>query len=192
MPVPALAPWNFSPGIDPYTQVAHPHGVPAQRAGAQRIGILADPTARETNVQVAIRIAEHFGHPIPEDCVVLKRSQEASSGMRSEIARLRTCYNGQAPDAVLALDALQGVFGAMEAAVAGLAGGRRKRAVVLHRALVLGDRARRGLRDGVRGHDHRLLDPALHPLGGRRQVPLGREPAEPPEASTCPASPRTP
>jgi hypothetical protein len=115
MPVPSLAPWNFSPGIDPYTQISLHMGYLLNELGRQRIGILADPTARETNVQVAMNIAEHFGHPIPEDCVVLKRSQEASSGMRSEIARLRTCYNGQAPDAVLALDALQGVFGAMEA-----------------------------------------------------------------------------
>jgi len=115
MPIPALAPWNFSPGIDPYTQVAIHMGYLLNELNRQRIGILADPYARDTIVQVAMNIAEHFGRPIPEDCVVLKRSQEAPNGMRSEIARLRTCYNGQAPDAVLALDALQGVFGAMEA-----------------------------------------------------------------------------
>ena len=35
--------------------------------------------------------------------------------MRSQIARIRTCYGGQSPDAVFAGDALQAVFGAMEA-----------------------------------------------------------------------------
>ena len=115
MPIPALAPWNFSPGIDPYTQIAIHMGYLINELGKERIGILADPTAERTNVQVAKNIAEHFGHPIPDECVVLKRSQEAPDGMRSEVASLRTCYGGQSPDAVLALDALQGVFGAIAA-----------------------------------------------------------------------------
>ncbi|MCA1727479.1 MAG: ABC transporter substrate-binding protein, partial [Actinobacteria bacterium] len=115
MPVPALAPWNFSPGIDPYTQIALHMGYLLNELGKERIGILADPTAKDTNVQVALNIAEHFGHPIPESCVVLKRSQEAANGMRSEVAALRTCYGGRSPDAVLALDALQGVFGSIAA-----------------------------------------------------------------------------
>lgn len=115
MPVPQLAPWTFNPGIDPQTQAAIHTGYLINELGRQRLGVLADPFDEDTVVAVVRRVAEHFGHPIPDDCVVIKRSQEAPNGMRSEIAALRTCYNGQAPDAVFAGDALQAVFGAIEA-----------------------------------------------------------------------------
>jgi hypothetical protein len=116
MPIPSLAPWTFNPGIDPLTQAAIHTGYLINERGRERLAILADPNDKETIVRVVRRIAAHFGHPIPDDCVVLKRSQEAPAGMRSEVARLRTCYGaGQSPDAVFAGDALQAVFGALEA-----------------------------------------------------------------------------
>jgi ABC-type branched-subunit amino acid transport system substrate-binding protein len=115
MPVPELAPWTFNPGIDPLTQAAIHTGYLINELGRQRIAILADPFDENTIVEVVRRVAEHLGHPIPDDCVVLKRSQEAPNGMRSEVAAMRTCYGAQPPDAVFAGDALQAVFGAMEA-----------------------------------------------------------------------------
>lgn len=115
MPVPALAPWTFFPSIDPLTQTAIHIGWLINELGRERLGILADPTDENTLVQIVRQIAEHFGHPIPDECVVLTRSQEAPNGMRSQIARLRTCYGGQSPDAVFAGDGLQAVFGALEA-----------------------------------------------------------------------------
>lgn len=115
MPYPELAPWNYAPGTDPQVASAIHAGYIFKQLERERVGILADPTSESTTVRVVRAVAEHFDHPIPDDCVIYKRAQEASNGMRSEIAQLRTCYGGRAPDAVIALDALNGVFGAMEA-----------------------------------------------------------------------------
>lgn len=115
MPVPQLARWNFNPGIDPQTQAAIHAGYLFHTLKRERVAILADPLDEDTIVKVVRRVGAHFGHPIPDDCVVLTRSQEAPNGMRSQIARIRTCYDGQSPDAVFAGDALQAVFGALEA-----------------------------------------------------------------------------
>lgn len=115
MPVPQLAHWNFNPGIDPLTQAAIHTGYQMNELNNERLAILADPLDEGTIVEVVRRVAEHFGHPIPDECVVLTRSQEAPNGMRGQIARIRTCYGGQSPDAVFAGDALQAVFGALEA-----------------------------------------------------------------------------
>ena len=115
MPVPQLGRWNFNPGIDPQTQAAIHTGYLMKELGRERMAILADPLDEDTIVRVVQQVAEHFGHPIPDDCVVLTRSQEAPNGMRGQIARIRTCYGGQSPDAVFAGDALQAVFGALEA-----------------------------------------------------------------------------
>lgn len=115
MPYPELAPWNFGPGTDPQVASAIHAGFLIKELNRERIGILADPTTESTTVRAVRAVAEHFDHPIPDGCVIYKKAQEASNGMRSEIAALRTCYGGRAPDAVVALDALNGVFGAMEA-----------------------------------------------------------------------------
>lgn len=115
MPMPQLAHWNFNPGIDPKTQTAIHAGYLFNELGAQRVAVLADPTDEDNVVNVVRRVAKHFGHPIPDDCVIFSRSQEAANGMRSQVARARTCYNPQQTDAVFAGDALQAVFGAMEA-----------------------------------------------------------------------------
>ncbi|MCA1708666.1 MAG: ABC transporter substrate-binding protein [Actinobacteria bacterium] len=112
----SLAPWNYSPGINPNVAAGIETGYLLNKLKKQRLSIIADPSAKNTTVKVVRRIAAHFHHPIPDECVVLKKSQEASNGMRSEVTRIRTCYGaGQSPDAVIALDALNAVFAALEA-----------------------------------------------------------------------------
>jgi hypothetical protein len=116
MPLPALATWNFSPGTDPQVAAAINAGYAFKKMNKQRAAIIADPTQKDILVPVIKRVAAHFDHPIPDDCIVYKKSQEASNGMRSEVTRIRTCYGaGQTPDMVVALDALNGIFAALEA-----------------------------------------------------------------------------
>jgi hypothetical protein len=111
-----LAPYNYSPGINPAVAAGIETGFLINKLDRQRLAVLADPSVEDTLVQVVKRVAEYLDHPIPDGCVVLKKAQEASSGMRSEIAQIRTCYGaGQQPDAVIGLDALNAVFGALEA-----------------------------------------------------------------------------
>jgi hypothetical protein len=111
-----LAPWNYGPGINPYVAAAIEVGYLIKKLNRERLAIIADPGVKDTLVKVVRRVAAHLKHPIPADCVVLKKAQEASSGMRSEVTAIRTCYGaGQTPDSVVALDALNAVFGAMEA-----------------------------------------------------------------------------
>ncbi len=112
----SAAPWNYSPGINPYVAAGIETGYLFTKLKRQRLAVIADPSVKDTLVKVVRRVAAHFKHPIPEECIVLKKAQEASSGMRSEITRIRTCYGaGQSPDAVIALDALNATFGALEA-----------------------------------------------------------------------------
>ncbi len=115
MPYPELAPWSFAPGADPQVISALHTGFLIKKFDRERLSILADPTAKNQTVRAVRASARYLKHPIPNDCVIYKRAQEAPNGMRSEIAALRTCYGGQSPDAVIALDALNGVFGALEA-----------------------------------------------------------------------------
>jgi ABC-type branched-subunit amino acid transport system substrate-binding protein len=116
MPTPRLAKWNFNPGTDPLSQAAIHVGYLINKLKRQRLAILADPSDEATIVRLVREVAAHLGRPIPDACVIFKRSQEAANGMRSEIARLRTCYGPRgSPDAVFAGDALQAVFGALEA-----------------------------------------------------------------------------
>jgi ABC-type branched-subunit amino acid transport system substrate-binding protein len=116
MPTPRLAKWNFNPGTDPLSQAAIHVGYLINTLKKQRLAILADPSDEATIVRLVRNVAAHLGRPIPDGCVIFKRSQEAPNGMRSEIARLRTCYGTRgSPDAVFAGDALQAIFGALEA-----------------------------------------------------------------------------
>ena len=116
MPLPRLAPWNFSPGTDPNKVTGVHVGWLMSKLNKQRLALIADPSIAETQVAVAKKIASHFGHPIPDRCIVLKKAQEAPNGMDSEIAQIRSCYPGTpGPDAVLAFDVFNGAFGAMEA-----------------------------------------------------------------------------
>jgi hypothetical protein len=112
----SLAPWNYSPGINPAVAAGIETGYLLNKLKKKRLAVIADPGVENTLVKVVRRVAAHFKHPIPDDCVVFKKAQEASSGMRSEVTRIRTCYGaGQSPDAVIALDALNAVFAALEA-----------------------------------------------------------------------------
>jgi hypothetical protein len=115
-PLPQLAAWNFAPGTDPQIATAINIGHAIRRQNKSRLAVLADPTTSRNLVPVVRRVARHLGARLPNDCIVYKRAQEAPNGMRSEITRIRTCYGGgTTPDLVVALDALNGVFGAMEA-----------------------------------------------------------------------------
>jgi hypothetical protein len=116
MKYPQLAPWTFNPGINPLMSVGIHTGYLINKLDKRRLAVLADPSTAGNQVRIVRQVAAHLDEPIPDDCIIYKKAQEASNGMRSEIAALRTCYGaGQAPDAVVALDALNAVFGAMEA-----------------------------------------------------------------------------
>ena len=124
MPLPALAKWNFSPGVDPNKVTGVNVGAlfrpPAElrakgAVNRNRLAILADPTLEHTQVKAAVQIARRFGNEVNPDCIVLKKAQEAQTSMEAEITRIRTCYGGQSPDAVIAMDVFNGAFGALEA-----------------------------------------------------------------------------
>ena len=173
---PELAPWNYSPGINPNVAAAIEVGYLIKKLNRQRLAIIADPSVKDNLVKVVRRVAAHLKHPIPADCVVLKKAQEASSGMRSEITAIRTCYGaGQTPDAVVALDALNAVFGAMEAKSQGWRGADNN--VVwdctglscwITTLAELCD-------DACRGDAHELRFAALRAVGVREEVPVGQE-----------------
>lgn len=116
MPAPALAKWNFSPGTDPLKVTAIHVGWLIEKENKTRLAMLIDPTAVNEVGAVAERVAANLGHPIPKECIVQKKAQDAPTSERSEITALRNCYpGGTSPDAVIAFDALNGVFGPMEA-----------------------------------------------------------------------------
>jgi hypothetical protein len=115
MPQPQLAPWNFAPGTSTVGSVAIHVGYLINKLHRRRIAILADPSTSHTLVSVAKRVASHLGHPIPDGCIVYTKAQDTSSGMRSQISTIRDCYGSSEPDAVIGLDALNAVFGALEA-----------------------------------------------------------------------------
>ncbi|MGH2693867.1 MAG: ABC transporter substrate-binding protein [Actinomycetota bacterium] len=116
MPYPALAHWNFAPGVDPLVISAIHTGYLINKLKKRRLAILSDPSLKHNQVAAVRRVAKTLDRPIPSDCIVYKKAQEADNGMRSEIARIRTCYGAAtSPDAVIALDALNGTFGALEA-----------------------------------------------------------------------------
>ena len=119
-----LAPHSFSPGTSEHVSTAIQAGYLFKKMKRKRVAVLADPGRRSNLVPIIKNVAKHFGHPIPNDCIVYKKAQEASSGMDSEITRIRTCYGGTnpSPDAVMATDALNAVFGAREAAQQGWRG----------------------------------------------------------------------
>jgi hypothetical protein len=118
MPAPAMAKWNFSPGVDPLKVTAVHVGylLSPQKLNKQRLAIIADPTLEKREVRTAQNIAKHFGKEMPPGCTILKQAQTAQNGMESEIAQLRGCYGtrGQ-PDAIIAMDGLNFTFGALEA-----------------------------------------------------------------------------
>src|SRR5207247_1262914 len=67
-------------------------------------------------VEVIRRVADYLGHPIPDDCVVYKRAQDAPNGEDAEVAALRTCYGGATgPDTVITSDGLNLPCGGLSA-----------------------------------------------------------------------------
>ena len=125
MRYPRLAPWNFAPGTDLLKVAAIHTGHLMNTLGKKRLAILSDPSLANNQVRVVKRIFRHIaGYEMPDRCVAYKKAQEAPGGMQSEIQQIRTCYadvdpNNPEPNSVIALDALNGVFGAISAQNAG-------------------------------------------------------------------------
>jgi len=119
-PFPSLAPWNYSPGTDLNKVAAIHTGWLMNTLHRHKLAILDDPSVKDNLEQVVRRIYRYInGYDIPDQCVVRTKAQDAPGGMQSQIQQIRTCYSGSSPDSVLALDALNGVFGAISADNAG-------------------------------------------------------------------------
>ena len=125
MPYPYMAKYNFAPGTD-LLKVASIHtGYLMNKLGRKKLAILSDPSLANNQVRVVKRIYKYInGYDIPDDCIAYKKAQEAPGGLQAEIQQIRNCYSGidpsdPAPNSVIALDALTGVFGAISAQNAG-------------------------------------------------------------------------
>ena len=114
---PALAPWNFSPGVDPLKEAAIQTAYAIKVLHKQRLAIIADPSVKNSMVTVVKRVAAYLKHPIPNKCIRYKPAQEAANGEDAEVSAIRNCYGGLngSPDAVLTSDALNLVFAALAA-----------------------------------------------------------------------------
>jgi len=113
---PELRPWNYAPGTNTNIEAAIHAAYLIERMGKTHLAILTDPSVVSTTVAVIQRVAEYLGHKIPPGCIVKMRAQDAPNGEDSQVSALRGCYGtGQQPDAVLASDALNLVFGALSA-----------------------------------------------------------------------------
>jgi hypothetical protein len=125
MPYPRLAPYNYAPGTDLLKVAAIHTGYLMNTLGRKRLAILSDPSLANNQVAVVKRIFKYInGYDLPHDCVQYKKAQEAPGGMQSEVQAIRNCYadvdpSHPSPDSVIALDALNGVFGAISAQNAG-------------------------------------------------------------------------
>lgn len=125
MQYPRLAPWNYAPGTDLLKVAALHTGYLMNTLGRKKLAILTDPSLINNQVRVVKQIFEHInGYEMPDGCIQQKKAQEAPGGMPSEIEAIRNCYadrfpNDPSPNSVLALDALNGVFGAQSAQSAG-------------------------------------------------------------------------
>ena len=125
MQYPQLMPWNFAPGTDLLKVAAIHTGYLMNTLGKKRLAILTDPSLENNQVRVVKQIFRHInGYEMPDRCIARKKAQEAPGGMQSEVQQIRTCYaevdpRNPSPNAVIALDALNGVFGAISAQNAG-------------------------------------------------------------------------
>ena len=125
MRYPRLMPWNFAPGTDLLKVAAIHTGYLMNTLGKKRLAILTDPSLINNQVRVVKQIFRSIaGYEMPSRCVAQKKAQEAPGGMQSEIQQIRSCYadvdpNNPEPNAVIALDALNGIFGAISAQNAG-------------------------------------------------------------------------
>ena len=125
MRYPRLDTYNYAPGTDLLKVAAIHTGYLMNTLGRKRLAVLSDPSLVNNQVRVVKQIFKHInGYDIPEACIQYKKAQEAPGGMQSEVQRIRSCYSGvdpanPSPNAVIALDALNGVFGAISAQNAG-------------------------------------------------------------------------
>jgi hypothetical protein len=115
-PLPALLPWNYAPGVDPNVIAAIHIAYMIKHDNVQHLAMLADPSIKSNIVPVVKAVAKHFGHPIPDKCIVYKKAQDASNGESAEVTALRTCYGGATEtDGVYVGDALNGTFAPLDA-----------------------------------------------------------------------------
>jgi len=125
MRYPTMAPWNYAPGTDLLKVAALHAGYLMNTLKRKKLAILTDPSLVNNQVRVVKQIFKYVnGYDIPDRCIAQKKAQEAPGGMQSEIQQIRTCYSGitpsdSSPNSVIALDALNGVFGALSAQNAG-------------------------------------------------------------------------
>jgi substrate-binding family protein len=125
MPYPRMAPWNFAPGTDLLKVAAVHTGYLMNTLGRKKLAILTDPSLMNNQVRVVKQIFKYInGYDMPDRCIAKKKAQEAPGGMQSEIQQIRSCYSERfpsspTPDSVIALDALNGIFGALSAENAG-------------------------------------------------------------------------
>jgi hypothetical protein len=121
MPTPQLAKWNFSPGTNPLMIAAIHMGWLIKRENRSRPALLYDPTAEKEGVAVMRRVYENLaGRSIPAGCQVATKSQDATNGMRGQIAQIRNCWQGvtpatPSPDMVIGFDVFNAAFGATAA-----------------------------------------------------------------------------
>jgi hypothetical protein len=125
MRYPEMAPWNYAPGTDLLKVAALHTGYLMNTLGRKKLAILTDPSLINNQVRVVKQIFKYVnGYDMPDQCIQQKKAQEAPGGMQSEIQAIRTCYSSKfpsspEPDSVIALDSLNGVFGAISAENAG-------------------------------------------------------------------------
>ena len=120
---PGLQPWNYSPGTNPNIEAAIHTAYEIEVLHKKHLAILTDPSILHTEDQVIVNVNNYlsskYGNAklsLNSSCVQQQQAQNAPNGEDSQVAALRTCYGaGVQPDAVLASDALNLVFGALSA-----------------------------------------------------------------------------
>ena len=94
----ALAPWNYSPGINPYVAAGFEVGYLATKLKRQRFAVLADPSVKDTLVKVVRRVAADFKRPIHRRVHGL---QEGAGGIERHALEINAHPHllGRGPDA---------------------------------------------------------------------------------------------
>jgi hypothetical protein len=115
--LPALAPWNFAPGVDPDNIAAIHTAYLINNLHKSQLAIVEDPSVHTTMEVVAKNVNRQLlKKEIPDSCIVQTQAQTTEQGMSSQMAAIRGCYgNGTQPDAVLAFDVFNAAFGAIDA-----------------------------------------------------------------------------
>lgn len=124
MRYPRLDTYNYAPGTDLLKVAAIHTGYLMNTLGRKRLAVFSDPSLVHNQVRVVKQVYKHItGRELPDRCIAYKKAQEAPGGLQSEVQQVRNCYEGvdpnPEPDAVIALDAITGVFAAISAENAG-------------------------------------------------------------------------